>query len=255
MFTLVVIRHGESVWNQENRFTGWIDVDLAAKGVDEAQKAGKTLAGMKLTFDMAYTSRLTRAIKTLNCILEETKLHWIPVAKEWRLNERHYGGLQGLNKTETAEKHGEEQVKIWRRSYDTPPPMMSVDDPGHPSKDPRYKDIPRSEMPSGESLKETVARFLPLWNETISRDILAGKNILIAAHGNSLRALMMLLEEMTPAEIMEVNMPTGIPLMYKLEKASTKSGFKVLAKEFLGDAETVAKAMASVAAQGKKNRF
>ncbi len=250
MFTLVVVRHGESVWNQENRFTGWKDVDLSSKGISEAQKAGKTLQNLGLHFDMAYTSRLTRAIKTLNCILEEMKLHWIPVTKEWRLNERHYGDLQGLNKIETAEKHGEQQVKIWRRSYDTPPPMMSTSNPDHPSKDPRYKDIPSNEMPSGESLKDTVARFLPLWNQKISPDILANKKILIAAHGNSLRALVMHLELLSPAEIMEVNMPTGIPLMYKLEKASTPSGFKIVSKEFLGDAESVAQAMAHVAAQG-----
>lgn len=247
MYTLVVIRHGESVWNQENRFTGWKDVDLAAKGIQEAQKAGKILKEKGFQFNFAYTSRLTRAIKTLNIIFDEMQLHWVPVTKEWRLNERHYGGLQGLNKTETAEKHGEEQVKIWRRSYDTPPPMMSVEHPEHPTKDPRYADVPPSELPSGESLKDTVARFLPLWNQKISTDIKNGKKILIAAHGNSLRALIMHLENLAPAEIMEVNMPTGIPLVYKLDE-----NFKVIEKEFLGDADEVAKAMASVAAQGKK---
>jgi 2,3-bisphosphoglycerate-dependent phosphoglycerate mutase len=252
VFTLVVVRHGESVWNQENRFTGWKDVDLTSKGVVEAQKAGKTLADAGFKFDFAYTSRLTRAIKTLNCILEEMKLHWIPVTKEWRLNERHYGGLTGLNKKDTAEKYGEEQVKIWRRSYDTPPPMMSLDDPEHPTKDPRYKDVNPQDLPSGESLSQTVVRFLPLWNEKIAPDMRSGKKILIAAHGNSLRALIMLLEEMSPAEIMEVNLPTGIPLLYKLETAPTKSGFKVIAKEFLGDAESVAAAMDHVASQGKK---
>ena len=252
-YTLVVIRHGESVWNQENRFTGWKDVDLAEKGVLEAQKAGKTLVGKHLTFDMAYTSRLTRAIKTLNVVLEEMKLHWVPVYKEWRLNERHYGDLQGLNKTETAEKHGEEQVKIWRRSYDTPPPMMSRDNPDHPCHDPRYRDVSSEELPSGESLKQTVARFLPLWKEQISKNILKGHRVLIAAHGNSLRALVMHLEKMTPAEIMEVNIPTGIPLLYELQAdVNETSGFKVIKKEFLGDAEAVAAAMASVAAQGKK---
>ncbi len=252
MFTLVVVRHGESVWNQENRFTGWVDVDLAAKGVAEAQKAGKVLAEKKLSFDMAYTSRLTRAIKTLNFILDEMKLQWIPVTKEWRLNERHYGGLQGLNKTETAEKHGEAQVKIWRRSFDTPPPLVEMNDPQFPGHDPRYKDVPENELPRGESLKDTAARFMPLWSQKISKDILEGKNLLIAAHGNSIRSLVMLLEEMSAEEIMEVNIPTGIPFMYTLEKASTKSGFKVLKREFLGDSEEVAAAMAQVAAQGKK---
>lgn len=247
MYTLVIIRHGESVWNQENRFTGWKDVDLAAKGVQEAQKAGKILKEKGFKFNLAYTSRLTRAIKTLNFILDEMQLQWIPVHKEWRLNERHYGGLQGLNKTETAEKHGEEQVKIWRRSYDTPPPLMDRENPEHPSKDPRYADADPNELPSGESLKDTVARFLPLWNQSIRADIKKGNQVLIAAHGNSLRALMMHLEGLSQAEIMEVNVPTGIPLVYTLDE-----NFKVLGKQFLGDADEVAKAMASVAAQGKK---
>jgi 2,3-bisphosphoglycerate-dependent phosphoglycerate mutase len=247
MYTLVVIRHGESVWNQQNRFTGWKDVDLAEKGVLEAQKAGKILKQSGFEFNMAYTSRLTRAIKTLNFILEEMNLHWIPVTKEWRLNERHYGSLQGLSKTETAEKHGEEQVKIWRRSFDTPPPLMPKDSPEHPTRDPRYADINPTELPSGESLKDTVARFLPLWNDKISKDIMSGKKILIAAHGNSLRSLMMHLEGLTPTEIMEVNMPTGIPLVYKLD-----SNLKPISKQYLGDAEEIAVAMAAVAAQGKK---
>jgi 2,3-bisphosphoglycerate-dependent phosphoglycerate mutase len=175
------------------------------------------------------------------------KLHWIPVTKEWRLNERHYGDLQGLNKTETAEKHGEEQVKIWRRSYDTPPPQMSRENPDHPVHDPRYADVSPSELPSGESLKDTVARFLPLWSQKIAPDLKTGKKILIAAHGNSLRALIMHLEGMGPAEIMEVNVPTGIPLVYKLDQ-----NMQVIGKEFIGDPEEVAKAMAAVAAQGKK---
>lgn len=247
MYTLVIIRHGESVWNQENRFTGWKDVDLAAKGVQEAQKAGKILKEKGYKFNLAYTSRLTRAIKTLNYILDEMQLQWIPVHKEWRLNERHYGNLQGLNKTETAEKHGEDQVKIWRRSYDTPPPAMDRENPEHPVKDPRYADVDPNELPNGESLKDTVVRFLPLWNQSIRADIKKGQQILIAAHGNSLRALIMHLEGLSPAEIMEVNVPTGIALVYKLDEQ-----FKVLSKEFLGDAEEVAKAMASVAAQGKK---
>lgn len=247
MYTLVVVRHGESVWNQENRFTGWKDVDLSEKGVAEAQKAGKFLKEKGYEFNLAYTSRLTRAIKTLNCILNEMQLHWIPVSKEWRLNERHYGELQGLNKTETAEKHGEEQVKIWRRSYDTPPPLMNSSNPEHPSHDPRYSDVIASDLPGGESLKDTVARFIPLWTQKITVDIKAGKKILIAAHGNSLRSLIMYLEGLSPEQIMEVNVPTGIPLVYKLD-----ANLNFISKEFLGDAEEVAKAMASVAAQGKK---
>lgn len=246
MYTLVVVRHGESLWNQQNRFTGWKDVDLAEKGILEAQKAGKILKEKGYHFNFAYTSRLTRAIKTLNYILDEMKLHWIPVTKEWRLNERHYGDLQGLNKTETAEKHGEEQVKIWRRSYDTPPPQMSRNNPDHPTHDPRYQDVNPEELPSGESLKDTVGRFLPLWSQKITPDLKSGKKILIAAHGNSLRALIMHLEGLSQAEIMEVNVPTGIPLVYKLDE-----NFKIISKEFLGDPEEVAKAMASVAAQGK----
>lgn len=247
MYTLVVVRHGESVWNKENRFTGWKDVDLSDKGKEEAQKAGKLLKEKGFQFNFAYTSRLTRAIKTLNFILDEMNLHWLPVTKEWRLNERHYGGLQGLNKAETAEKHGEEQVKIWRRSFDTPPPQMPASDSEHPSHDPRYRDVAAGDLPSGESLKDTVARFLPLWNQKIAPDIKAGKEILIAAHGNSLRALIMHLEGMSPAEIMEVNVPTGIPLVYRLD-----ADMKVTGKEFLGSAEDVAAAMAHVAAQGKK---
>lgn len=247
MYTLVVIRHGESSWNKDNRFTGWKDVDLSDKGILEAQKAGKILKEKGLTFNLAYTSRLTRAIKTLNIILDEMNLQWIPVLKEWQLNERHYGGLQGLNKTETAEKHGEEQVKIWRRSFDTPPPMMEKTNPDHPARDPRYSDVDPNILPSGESLKDTVARFLPLWKQKISTDIKAGKKILIAAHGNSIRALVMHLEGLTPSEIMEVNIPTGIPLVYELDE-----NFKVLKKEYLGSAEDVVAAMAHVASQGKK---
>ena len=248
MYTLVIIRHGESTWNKENRFTGWKDVGLSEKGIAEAQKAGKILKEKGYDFNFAYTSRLTRAIKTLNIILDEMNLNWIPVSKEWRLNERHYGELQGLDKAETADKHGEMQVKIWRRSFDTPPPQMSESNPEHPSKDPRYADVKPMDLPSGESLKDTVVRFLPLWVQKISPDIKAGKKILIAAHGNSLRALMMHIEGIKPSEIMEVNVPTGIPLVYTLD-----AGMKVISKEYLGDPEDVEKAMAHVAAQGKKN--
>ncbi len=228
IYKLVLIRHGESVWNQENRFTGWKDVDLSEKGITEAQKAGSTLAAQGLSFDVAYTSRLTRAIKTLNIILDRMNLNWIPVTKQWRLNERHYGALQGLDKAETAAKHGDAQVKIWRRSYDTPPPLMTSNDPEHPSQDPRYSDISVQEIPSGESLKDTVARVLPLWKEKISKDILAEKKVLIAAHGNSIRALIQYLENLGPAEIMEVNVPTGVPLVYELD-----AELKVLRKYYL----------------------
>ena len=247
MYTLVIIRHGESTWNKENRFTGWKDVDLSEKGIAEAQKAGKILKEKGYDFNFAYTSRLTRAIKTLNIILDEMNLNWIPVTKEWRLNERHYGELQGLDKAETAEKHGETQVKIWRRSFDIPPPQMPLTNPEHPSQDPRYADVKATDLPSGESLKDTVVRFLPLWVQKISPDIKAEKKVLIAAHGNSLRALMMHVEGIKPSEIMEVNVPTGIPLVYKLD-----AGMKVISKEYLGDPEDVAKAMAHVAAQGNK---
>ena len=246
MYKLVLIRHGESVWNQENRFTGWQDVDLSEKGRAEALKGGKALQDRGFTFDIAYTSVLKRAIKTLNFVLDEIDQVWLPVHKDWRLNERHYGALQGLNKAETAARHGEEQVKIWRRSYDTPPPPMQTSDPRHPSHDPRYKHVDKHLLPSQESLKDTVARFLPLWNNTIAPKIKGGEKVLIVAHGNSLRALMQHLENMTPDEIMGVNMPTGIPLMYELDK-----DLKVLKKEFIGDPEEVKAAIESVANQGK----
>lgn len=246
MYKLVLIRHGESLWNQENRFTGWQDVDLSEKGRAEALKGGKALKERGFTFDVAYTSVLKRAINTLNLVLQELDQVWLPVHKEWRLNERHYGALQGLNKSETAARHGEEQVKIWRRSYDTPPPAMALSDERHPSHDQRYKDIDPKLLPSQESLKDTVARFLPLWNETIIPKIKAGKRVLIVAHGNSLRALMQNLEKMTPEEIMAVNMPTGIPLLYELDE-----NFNVTKKEFVGDPEEVKAAIEAVANQGK----
>lgn len=249
MYKLVLIRHGESQWNQENRFTGWQDVDLSEKGRAEALKGGNALKDKGFTFDVAYTSVLKRAIHTLDYVLNQVDQVWLPVHKEWRLNERHYGALQGLNKSETAARHGEDQVKIWRRSYDTPPPAMELNDPRHPSKDPRYKGVNPSELPNGESLKDTVARFLPLWKNTIAPEIKAGKKVLIVAHGNSLRALMQHLENMSADEIMGVNMPTGIPMMYELD-----ANFKVLKKEFIGDAEEVRLAMEAVANQGKASK-
>lgn len=244
---LVLVRHGESLWNQENRFTGWQDVDLSEKGRAEALKGGQALRDKGFVFDVAYTSVLKRAIKTLNIVLDELDQVWLPVQKEWRLNERHYGALQGLNKAETAARHGEEQVKIWRRSYDTPPPSMEVSDPRHPSHDPRYKAVNPQLLPNAESLKDTVARFLPLWNENIVPQIKVGKKVLIVAHGNSIRALMQHLEQMSPDEIMGVNMPTGIPMVYELD-----AQFKVLKREFIGDPETVRAAIEAVANQGKK---
>jgi 2,3-bisphosphoglycerate-dependent phosphoglycerate mutase len=249
MFKLVLVRHGESQWNQENRFTGWQDVDLTIKGQEEARLAGKTLKKMGFEFDEAYTSVLKRAIRTLWLIQEEMDLFWLPVTKNWRLNERHYGGLTGLNKAETAARHGEEQVKIWRRSYDVPPPPMEKNDPRHPLQDKRYRAVQPALLPSGESLKDTVARFLPLWQTELSPKILAGQKLLIAAHGNSLRALIQHLEKMTAEQIMEVNVPTGVPLLYELDK-----DFKVLQKQYLGDPEMVKKAMASVASQGQAKK-
>lgn len=245
MIQLVVVRHGESLWNQENRFTGWQDIDLAEKGRLEAHQAGKSLKEKGFHFDVAYTSVLKRAIHTLDIILDEIDQVWLPVHKDWRLNERHYGGLQGLNKAETAALHGEAQVKIWRRSYDTPPPVMDSNDPRHPKHDPRYKQIKPTQLPSCESLKETSGRVLPFWNELVIPNLSERKKVLIVAHGNSLRALIQHLEKMTPEEIMEVNMPTGIPLVYTLN-----DDFSYLKKEFIGDESEVKKAMEAVANQG-----
>jgi 2,3-bisphosphoglycerate-dependent phosphoglycerate mutase len=249
MFQLVLVRHGESQWNKENRFTGWQDVDLSSKGESEAQLAGKTLKEMGFEFDEAYTSVLKRAIRTLWLVQEQMDLLWLPVTKDWRLNERHYGALTGLDKAETAARHGEAQVKIWRRSYDVPPPMMEKADSRHPSHDKRYRNVQPSLLPSGESLKDTVARFLPLWHKQLSVKIKDGRRLLIAAHGNSLRALIQHLENMSPEQIMEVNVPTGIPLLYELD-----GNLKVLDKRYLGDAETVQQAIASVASQGKAKK-
>jgi 2,3-bisphosphoglycerate-dependent phosphoglycerate mutase len=246
MHRLVLLRHGESVWNQENRFTGWTDVDLNDKGRAEAREAGQLMAAEKFEFDVAHTSVLKRAIRTLWIASDEMDLLWIPVHKSWRLNERHYGALQGLNKAETAAEFGEAQVKIWRRSYDIPPPPLDLTDPRHPANDRRYASIPPPELPLTESLKDTVARFLPHWHDVIAPDIRAGKRVLIAAHGNSLRALVKYLDNVSEQDILEVNIPTGIPLVYLLNE-----DLKPLQKFYLGDQAAVQAKMTAVANQGK----
>ena len=247
MFRLVLLRHGESTWNRENRFTGWTDVDLSEKGREEARSAGQLMAAEKFEFDVAYTSVLKRAIRTLWIARDEMDLLWIPVHRSWRLNERHYGALQGLNKAETAAQHGEAQVKIWRRSYDIPPPPLTPDDPRHPSRDRRYAALTRAELPLTESLKDTVARFLPYWHETIAPGIRAGKKVLIAAHGNSLRALVKYLDNVPDQEIVELNIPTGIPLVYLLN-----DDLQPLQKFYLGDQDAAKAAAAAVANQAKR---
>lgn len=244
-YQLVVVRHGESVWNKENRFTGWKDVDLSDKGITEAKSAGQKLIEQKFQFDVAYTSYLTRAIKTLNYILDEMKLNWLPVNKAWQLNERHYGDLQGLNKSETAAKHGEEQVKIWRRSFSTPPPMMAETDADHPKNNPCYKHLNPTEIPSGESLEMTVKRVLPYWEKEIVPKVKSGQKVLIVAHGNSLRSLILTLEGLSPEQIMTVDLPTGIPLVYELDE-----NFKVLSKRYLATETEVEAALHKVVAQG-----
>lgn len=245
MFRLVLLRHGQSVWNRENRFTGWTDVDLTDKGRVEAREAGRLLAEGRYEFDVAHTSVLRRAIRTLWLALDEMNLIWVPVHRTWRLNERHYGALQGLNKAETAVAHGEDQVKIWRRSYDIPPPPLSAEDPRHPSRDRRYSDLAPEALPLSESLKDTVARFLPYWHDTIAPEIRAGRNVLIAAHGNSLRALVKYLDGISEQEIVNLNIPTGIPLVYHLNEA-----LEPLDKFYLGDPDTAKQAAAAVANQG-----
>src|SRR6266571_163496 len=247
MRQLVLLRHGESTWNKENRFTGWTDVDLTEQGIAEARSAGRVLKENGFVFDVAYTSVLKRAIRTLWIVLDEMDLMWIPVHRSWRLNERHYGALQGLNKAETAAKFGEEQVKIWRRSYAIPPPPLTPEDERFPGRDPRYQNLSREELPLTECLKDTVARFLPLWHETIAPDIRSGRNVLIAAHGNSLRALVKHLDNIPEKEIIELNIPTGMPLVYELD-----ASLKPLNRYYLGDPEKVKAAMDAVAAQGKK---
>ncbi|HUB80714.1 MAG TPA: 2,3-diphosphoglycerate-dependent phosphoglycerate mutase [Bryobacteraceae bacterium] len=247
MNKLVLIRHGESTWNKENRFTGWTDVDLSEKGRQEALDGGRVLKAGGYTFDVAYTSVLKRAIRTLWTVLDEMDLMWIPVYRSWRLNERHYGALQGLNKAETAAKFGEDQVKIWRRSYDIQPPALTPDDERYPGRDPRYGRLTAAELPLTECLKDTVARFLPLWHETIAPVIRDGRKVLIAAHGNSLRALVKYLDNIPEKDIVELNIPTGMPLVYELD-----DDLKPLNRYYLGDPEKVKAAMDAVAAQGKK---
>jgi 2,3-bisphosphoglycerate-dependent phosphoglycerate mutase len=243
---LVLLRHGESTWNQENRFTGWTDVNLSDKGVGEAKAGGVVLKQEGFEFDVAYTSVLTRANRTLNLALGEMGQLWIPVIKTWRLNERHYGALQGLDKAETAAKHGEDQVKIWRRSYDVPPPPMTKDDARYAGHDRRYKGLKDSEIPLTESLKDTVARVIPFWESDIAPALRAGKTVLIAAHGNSLRALVKFLDNVSEKDILELNIPTGIPLYYELDDS-----LKPISHRYLGDEEKIKAAEAAVAAQGK----
>jgi 2,3-bisphosphoglycerate-dependent phosphoglycerate mutase len=245
-FKVVLLRHGESTWNKENKFTGWTDVDLSEKGVAEAKQAGQVLKQERFTFDIAFTSVLKRAIRTLWITLEEMDLMWIPVYHCWRLNERHYGALQGLNKSETAQKYGDEQVLIWRRSYDIQPTALTEDDPRYPSNFPMYQDMEKKDIPLTECLKDTVARFLPYWHDTIAPTIVEGKKVLIAAHGNSLRALVKYLDNVSDEAIVKFNIPTGIPLIYELDQE-----LKPLKHYYLGDPEQVKKAMDSVANQGK----
>jgi 2,3-bisphosphoglycerate-dependent phosphoglycerate mutase len=246
MFRLVLLRHGESIWNKENRFTGWTDVDLSERGREEAVEAGRLLRDEGFEFDVAHTSLLKRAIRTLWIALSEMDMMWIPEHRSWRLNERHYGALQGLNKAETAARHGEGQVKIWRRSYDIPPPPLSPDDAQHPSRDRRYTDLRPDEVPLTESLKDTVARFLPYWHSAIAPDITSGKRVLIAAHGNSLRALVKYLEHTSEQDIVELNIPTGIPLVYELD-----GELQPERKYYLGDEEAAQRKAAAVANQAK----
>jgi 2,3-bisphosphoglycerate-dependent phosphoglycerate mutase len=244
--TIVLLRHGESTWNRENRFTGWTDVDLSERGVEEAHTAGRLLREAGFTFDLAYTSVLRRAIRTLWIVLDEMDLMWIPVRNHWRLNERHYGALQGLNKAETASRYGEEQVRAWRRSYATPPPALDPSDERFPGHDPRYAELTDPDLPRCESLADTVARFLPYWHEEIAPTIRTGRRILIAAHGNSLRALVKYLDDISDDEIVGLNIPTGVPLVYDLDADQRPLGHR-----YIGDPEAISAAIEAVARQGK----
>jgi 2,3-bisphosphoglycerate-dependent phosphoglycerate mutase len=246
MYKIVLLRHGESTWNQENRFTGWTDVGLTEKGLAEAIAAGRLLKREGYHFDIAFTSVLKRANKTLNVVLEEMDLLWLPVEHSWRLNERHYGALQGLNKAETAAQYGEAQVKIWRRAYDTPPPPLPDGDPRIEADDPRYADMAPGEFPRTECLKDTVARFVPYWNSTIAPTVKSGKRVIIAAHGNSIRALIKYLDNVSDADIVELNIPTAQPLVYELD-----ADLRPIRHYYLGDAEAIKKAMEAVANQGR----
>ncbi len=246
MYKLVLLRHGQSTWNLENRFTGWTDVGLTPQGVDEAHQAGRLLKEEGFSFDLAYTSVLKRAIKTLWISLEEMGLEWLPVINAWQLNERHYGNLQGLNKAGMTEKFGEAQVKIWRRSYDTPPPALELDDPRHPRFDPRYASLSVDQLPATESLKLTLGRVLPYWTSDIAPAILSGKRLLLVAHGNSMRAIVKYLDDISDTAITELNIPTGVPLVYELDE-----GLKPIRHYYLGDPQAIRKAAEAVAAQAK----
>ena len=246
MFSLVLLRHGESIWNRENLFTGWTDVDLSEKGVAEAREAGRLLTAEGYVFDVAYTSVLKRAIRTLWIVLDEMDLMWIPVHRSWRLNERHYGALQGLNKAETAEKYGQEQVMLWRRSYAVAPPALTPEDERHPGRDPRYRSLGEGELPRTESLKDTVGRFLPCWHEEIAPAVQSGRRVLVSAHGNSLRALVKYLDDVSDQDIVRLNIPTGIPLVYELDER-----LRPLRHFYLGDPEAARRAASAVAEQSK----
>ncbi|MES9995570.1 2,3-diphosphoglycerate-dependent phosphoglycerate mutase [Desulfovibrio aminophilus] len=246
MHTLVLIRHGQSAWNLENRFTGWTDVDLTSQGAGEAREAARLLREGGFGFDVCHTSLLKRAIRTLWIVQEEMDAMWLPVFKTWRLNERHYGALQGLNKSETAAKYGEERVFVWRRSFDTPPPALEPDDPRHPGCDQRYADLAASELPLCESLKDTIARTMPYWHDVLASQISQGRRLLVVAHGNSLRGLVKYLDGMDEAAVTALNIPTGVPLVYELD-----DGLRALRRFYLGDPEAVERAAKAVAAQGK----
>jgi 2,3-bisphosphoglycerate-dependent phosphoglycerate mutase len=249
MIKLALVRHGESVWNKENRFTGWTDVDLSEKGMDEAHKAGQLLKEQGYSFDMAFTSVLKRAIRTLWIILDEMDLMWIPVQRSWRLNERHYGALQGLNKAETALKYGEQQVLIWRRSYDIQPPSLTQSDTRFPGHEPRYKDLAHEEVPLTESLKDTVARFMPYWFENLTPALQSGKKVIIAAHGNSLRAMVKYLDNVPDSDIVGLNIPTGVPLIYELD-----NDLKPIRHYYLGNPEEISQSIEAVSRQSKSHR-
>ena len=244
---LILVRHGQSTWNVENLFTGWHDVDLSDQGRKEAAQAGRELLQEKLAIDIAFTSVLKRAIRTLWIVLDEMDRMWVPVERSWRLNERHYGALQGLNKAQTVEKHGEAQVKIWRRSYDIPPPVLELDDPRHPRFDPRYADVDPHSLPAAESLKDTLSRVLPFWESRIVPELRAKKNVLIVAHGNSLRALVKMLDMMSESDIVEFNIPTGIPMLYELDEQ-----LQPISRRFLGDPAALASAQEAVRKQTDK---